>query len=109
MHTPEPLYIEQSELEGLQLGRQTPLDLCVICDKLVPDQILGVQLFNKVWSVWCKTDRARAHLIDNVKTLKLHNREIELHSTYPTHKPTPNEKTVFRDLPMDVSDGDILD
>jgi len=109
MHTPEPLYIEQSELEGMQLGRQTPLDLCVICDKLVPDQILGVQLFNKVWSVWCKTDKARAHLIDSVKTIKFHNREIELHGKYPTHKPMPNEKIVFRDVPINVRDGDILD
>ena len=44
-----------------------------------------------------------------VKFLKINNFVIELHNTYPTAKNIPDEKIVFKDLPMCLSDKDILD
>ena len=37
------------------------------------------------------------------------NINIELHSDYPITKPAPNEKIVFRDIPIGVRDDEILE
>ena len=31
-----------------------------------------------------------------------------MHGDYPTSKPAPNEKMIFNDIPIDISDEDIL-
>ena len=33
---------------------------------------------------------------------------MEIHSDNPTSKPVPNEKIVFKDIPIDVSDEDVI-
>ena len=44
-----------------------------------------------------------------IKFLKINNIVIELHDIYPTAKNIPDEKIVFKDLPMCLNDKDILD
>ena len=56
-NTPVPIYIEHVEL-GNTKGMNTQLDLCTICEKHVPGQVLGDQWSNGIWSIWLKNDKA---------------------------------------------------
>ena len=75
---------------------------------MTPGQVIGAQLFKGIWSIYLRTQSARNHLI-TVKFLKTNNFPIELHDTYPIAKTVPDEKIVFKDLPMCLSDKNILD
>ena len=80
-----------------------------MCDKVNGD-ISGAQLLDRVWSIWIKSHRARATLIDEVKVIIIKQQRIELHDNYPiVTRHVPNEKILFKDLPFDVRDEDILD
>ena len=52
--------------------------------------------------------KARLSLIKNVNNLYVNNRDVPLYNTYPIAKNVPNEKILFRDIPIGVSDDDIM-
>ena len=104
---PEPLYVKNCDLPSRPVNEMA-VDLCELCTHVTPGQIIGAEMYREIWSIYLKTTEARDKLID-AKVLKRNNYCIELHSTYPTSKNIPNEKIVFRDLPMGVSDRIILD
>ena len=106
-NTPVPIYIEHVEL-GNTKGMNTQLDLCTICEKHVPGQVLGAQWSNGIWSIWLKNDKAQFFLVNTVKTINIYKHKVEIHGDYPTSKPAPNEKILFKDIPIDISDEDIL-
>ena len=70
--------------------------------------MLGAQWTNGIWSVWLKNDIAQSFLINTAKTLNVYKHKVEIHRDYPTSKPPPNEKIIFKDIPIDVSDEDII-
>ena len=107
MHSVEPLYIASYEL-GDTAGKNIQLELCCVCERLVPGQLAYAQIINGVWSLWFKTKNARSHMLNTIKTIEVNKNTIELLSTYPTAKPVPNEKIMFRDIPPSVPDADIL-
>ena len=74
---------------------------------ITPGQVLGSQFYNGIWSILLKSTDARSAIVDQ-KTIEIDNVTIELHGYYPTTKPAPNEKVIFKDLPFWVSDGEIL-
>ena len=85
------------------------LQLCELCTNETPGQVIGAQLFKGIWSIYLRSQRARNHL-STVKFLKTNNNfPIELHDSYPIAKSVPDEKIVFKDLPMCLSDKNILD
>ena len=49
-------------------------------------------------------NRFNQHYKD-IKNIYKHN--VEIHSDYPTSKPALNKKSIFKDIPIDVSDEDI--
>ena len=89
-------------------GMNTQLDLCTICERHVPGQVLGAQWTNGIWYVWLKNDIVQSFLINTTKTLNVYKHKVEIHRDYPTSKPPPNEKITFKDIPIDVSDEDII-
>ena len=101
-----PVYIEHSELGDIA-GRNVQHELINVLEKLVPKQVDCLQMANGVWSIWLLTEKSRAHLMKNV-SITIYNRTIEIHDTYPTHKPAPNETIIFKDIPYDASDEEIL-
>ena len=108
MYSQVPIYIRHTNL-GNSKGKNINLDLCTTCETHVAGQVLGAQWTNGIWSLGLKTEKARAYLVDKVKTLIIYNQNVEIHGDYPMSKPVPNEKITFKDIPIDVSDKDIID
>ena len=108
MYSPVPIYIRHADL-GNTKGKNITLDLCKTCETHVAGQVLGAQWTNVIWSFWFKTEKARAYLVDKVKTLIMYKQNVEMHGNYPMSKHVPNEKITFKDMPIDVSDKDITD
>ena len=102
-----PLYVKHCDLPNKQ-ENDIALELCELCNGETPDQIIGAQLYKGIWSIYLRSQRARDHL-RKVRFLKIKNFVIELHDIYPTAKNIPDEKIVFKDLPMCLNDKDILD
>ena len=95
----EPLYVEHHDL-GNTVGSNIQLELCEVCDKHVPGQLICVQIVRGVWSIWLKTVHVRAHMINTIKNIEVNNTIVQLCDNYPTSKPVPNEKFFFRDIPL---------
>ena len=102
----EPLYVEHHDL-GNTVGSNIQLELCEVCDKHVPGQVICIQIV-RGGSIWLKTAHARAHMINKIKNIEVNNNIVELCDNYPTSKPVPNEKIMFRDIPFSVKDSAIL-
>ena len=107
MQSPEPLYVKHSEL-FIKQGTNIQLCLCQLCDQHVPGQVIGTQFFNGIWSIWLRSNEARSTLISKVNHLHVNNRDVPIYSTYPLAKNVPNEKILFKDIPIGVSDDDLL-
>ena len=103
-----PMYIKNGDLPN-QAGKNTRLDLCQIVNQHVPGQAYGAQLVHGVWSIWLNDPRARAYMIEKVKIIEVHGRKIDLHDIYPTSKSVPNEKVIFKDIPLSVDDNEIIE
>ena len=88
---------------GDQRGKLTALNLCDAINDITPGQVLGSQFYNGIWSILLKSTDARSAIVDQ-KTIEIDNVTIELHGYYPTTKPAPNEKVIFKDLPFWVSE-----
>ena len=102
-----PLYVKNCDLPNKQ-ENDIALQLCELCSNETPGQVIGAQLFKGIWSIYLRSQRARNHL-STVKFLKTNNFPIELQDSYPIAKSVPDEKIVFKDLPMCLSDKNILD
>ena len=107
MNITVPIYIKNGDLPN-QAGKNTRLQLCHTFNQHVPDQTIGAQLVQGVWSIWIKDPRARDYMLSTVKMIELEGRPIEIHDLYPTSKVIPNEKIVFKDLPPAVDDTTII-
>ena len=103
-----PIYIRSSDLRSNR-ERYFKLRLCEHLDYYVPGYIISVQQTNDVWKIWTKTDAARDHLLNKIVSIKFNNRTIELHDKNPLlSPPVPSEKIVFKDLPLDMPNEEIL-
>ena len=107
MGSPEVVYVKQYELPNTA-EHVMKYELCEICEHIVPDQVIAAQLFKGVWSIWLRTSEAKDHLM-SLQTLTVKQHKAEIHGVYPTSKSFPDEKIIFRDLPIDASDDYILD
>ena len=100
---PEPFYIRNSDLPRVNNNyNYAAFDLCEVCTRHVPGQILGAQCHNGVWSILTRSEGARSHMVN------INNTNVEIYDKYPTGKTVPNEKIVFRDVPFDLKDENIL-
>ena len=105
----EPFYLQHSDLPKVEHNyHYLALDLCEVCEKLVPGQIIGAQCYNGVWSLRARTEKARTYMVNTVKIINIDNTSVEIHDSYPTAKSVPNEKIVFRDVPFQLKDDQIL-
>ena len=103
-----PICISNSDLRSNR-ERHFNLRLCEHLDYYVPGYIISVQPTNDVWKIWVKTDAARDHLLNKIVSIKFNNRTIELHDKNPLlSPPVPSEKIVFKDLPLDMPNEEIL-
>ena len=75
MNTAVPVYIEHADL-GNTKGLNIQLDLCTICEKHVPGQVLGAQWTNGILSVWLQNDIAQSFLINTTKTLNVYKHKV---------------------------------
>ena len=75
----------------------------------VPGQTVGAQLVKGVWSIWLKDLRATKHMTDTVKVINVDGRKIDVHDICPISRSIPNEKIVFKDIPLSVNDKEILE
>ena len=82
--------------------------MCQLCDQYGPGQVIGTQFYNGVWSIWLRSSEARSTLISKVNHLHVNNRDVPIYSTYSLDKNVPNEKILFKDIPLGVSDDDLL-
>ena len=104
-----PIFVKSTDLPELD-ERHLALLLCEEMASMVSGDICGAQLIKGIWSIWIKTHEARATLIDQVKVITIRRHRIQLHNDYPiVSKHVPGEKVLFKDLPFDVSDRDIID
>ena len=95
----EPLYLQQSDLPKVEhIYHYLALDLCEVCENLIPGQIIGAQC----------TEMARTFMVNTVNIIDINNTSVEIHDSYPTAKSVPNEKNVFRDVPFQLKDDQIL-
>ena len=70
MNITVPIYIKNGDLPN-QAGKNTHLKLCHTFNQHVPDQTIGAQLVQGVWSIWIKDPRARDYMISTVKMIEL--------------------------------------
>ena len=103
----EVIYVKQYELPNTP-EHVMKYELCEICEHIVPDQVIAAQLFKGVWSIWLRTSEAKDHLM-SLQSLTVKHHKAEIHGVYPTSKSFPDEKIIFRDLPISASDDYILD
>ena len=47
-------------------------------------------------------------MVYTLKVVNINNTNVEIYDKYPTGKTVPNEKIVFRDVPFDLKDENIL-
>ena len=103
------IYVKASELPDLD-ERHLGLLLCEAMASIVSGDIGGAMLLEGIWTIRIRTHQARATLIDKVKVVTIRNQQIELYDEYPiVTKLIPGEKVLFKDLPFEVDDRDILD
>ena len=62
-----------------------------------------------IWTIWLNSNRAKRYLLENVKVLQVDRHKIDIYEFYPNSRPIPNEKILFRDLPLSMGDSDIID
>ena len=108
MSTIVPMYVKNGDLPNTT-GRNTRLELCQIVNQHVTGQTVGAQHVKGVWSIWPKDLRARKHMTDTIKVINVDGRKIDVHDIYPISRSIPNEKIVFKDIPLSVNDKEILE
>ena len=106
--TAVPLYIKHNDLPS-GVGTNIPLELCRMFNVHIPDQTLGAQLVKGIWTIWVKSNRAQQFIMDHVKVLRINYIDVDIYDQYPSHRNIPNKKILFKDLPLHVRDGEILD
>ena len=89
MEPPVPVFVIHAEL-GDQRGKLTALNLCDANNEITLGQVLGSQFYNGILSILVKSKVARSPIVEQ-KTINTDNFTIELHGSYPTTKPAPNE------------------
>ena len=105
----KPVYLKSSDLPDPD-DKYNALNICVSADVLVPNQVNGAQGLDGVWSVWLKSQNARKYLIETAKEITLKKRRRTIYDEYPTvSRKLFTEKVIFKDLPFDVCNQDILD
>ena len=103
-----PVYIKHTDLPT-RVGVNIHIQLCDLFAHHVPGQLLQAQLVRGIWTISLKTEHAQKFMVGKVKTLRIGYQDIELHDHYPTTKTIPNEKIIFKDLPYDVNNAEIID
>ena len=103
-----PLYMKHNDLPN-SIGTNIALELCQMINHYVPDQTLGAQLVRGIWTIWLKSTRAKQFIMTHVKVLTINYVDVDIHDRYPSTKIIPNEKILFKDLPLHVKDSDIIE
>ena len=106
--TAVPLYIKHNDLPN-GVGTTIPLELCRMFNVHIPDQTLGAQLIKGIWTIWVKSIRAKQFIMEQVKVLCINYIDVDIYDKYPSLQNIPNEKILFKDLPLHVKDSEILD
>ena len=58
--------------------------------------------------MWLRSVRAKIYLADTIREINIYGAKMTVYDTYPSSKTVPNEKKLYKDRPMDVSDNRIL-
>ena len=103
-----PLYLKHNDLPN-GVGTNIPLELCQMINHHVPNQTLGAQMVRGIWTIWLKSTRAKKFIMEHVKVLTINHVDVDIHDRYPSTKNIPNEKILFKDLPLHVRDSEILE
>ena len=85
---PTPLYVKNCDLPN-KPENELALDRCELYSQETPNQVIGAQLFQGIWSIYLRTQRAPDHL-GKLKILKINNFVIDIYDVYPTAKNIPN-------------------
>ena len=105
-----PIFVVHNDLPIDLDMRDIPVIICDTLNTHVHGRVAGAQRREGIWFIWVKSQEARDYLMQNVKVLKIKNLDIEMHDEYPIIQTRySNEKILFKDLPFDVPDSDILD
>ena len=106
----KPVYIQHDDLPSELNIRDLPLIICEAVNNLVQGNTACAQKHDGVWSIWLKSVQARDYLLREAKVIRIHRNSIELFDEYPIIQTKfPSEKVMFRNLPFDVDDRDLLD
>ena len=84
--------------------------ICEATDEIEPNHVAGAQLRDRVWSIRLKSIEAKQHLVEKTKVLNIQNCNVNFHEHYPTIiKTIPSEKNMFKDIPFEISDNELMD
>ena len=89
----EPIYLQHSDLPKVERNyHDIALDLCEVCEKLIPGTIIGAQYHNRAWSVRARTEKGHIVYCKNGELINIRNTNVEMHDSYPIAKSVPDEK-----------------
>ena len=101
----DPLYIKHSDLRFIQ-RRITATLLCSAIDNFLHfSATVGAQKKKYCWELYAQNEKARGSIAENGFTL--YERQIKVFNENPINT-NPSEKLTIKDLPMELSDDDIL-
>ena len=104
-----PIYVKPSDLPEID-ERELALLLCQTLDNKGDGNINGAQLIDGIWSIWINSARSRTKLLEEVKVVSIKKHRVQLYDDFPiVTRRAPTEKVLFKDLPFQVRDEDILD
>ena len=103
------VYVIHNDLPAID-ERHAALVICEATDEIVPRHVAGAQLRDGVWSIRLKSFEAKQHLVEKIKVLNIQNCNVNIHEHNPTIiKNIPSEKKLFKDIPFEISDGELMD
>lgn len=108
MDRPPPFYVKQADIR-VQNDKNTALFICQQVDHYTNGECVGAQYQNGVWAIYVKSTAGRLHMIDQIKYITIDSTNITIYDSYPKlTKKVPTEMIIFKDVPWNMDDRDIM-
>ena len=105
----KPIYVRHADLNASR-SKYTALQLSELIEYYAHGSVYATQPVGGVWKIWLYSNATRDYLLKEVPVIKFNHRRVELHDNNPFTSPhIPSEKIVIRDLPITVTNKEIMD
>ena len=102
-----PVYTKHSTLGATRHDTQLPYRLYLAANTMVPSHCKCVQQVKGLWKIYPATIEARNKLLESGIMFKKHKISLLDRDPFLTDK-IPSEKIIFRDVPLDVPDDEVI-